>query len=53
MHTEVLEVPGVLMANGAQGKQDKANSVCVSDLQIPTLHLKDIYIIIHTFFIGS
>ena len=28
-HTEELEVPEVLMANRAQGKQCKANSVCL------------------------
>ena len=28
VHTEVLEVPEVLMANKAQGKQCKANSAC-------------------------
>ena len=29
MHTEVLELPEVLMANKAQGKQCKANSACL------------------------
>ena len=29
IHTEALEVPEVLMANKAQGKQCKANSACL------------------------
>ena len=28
-HTKVLEVPEVLLANKAQGKQCKANSACL------------------------
>ena len=31
-HTEVLEVPEVLMANKAQGKQCKANRACLKSV---------------------